>query len=45
LNGSFGGDSGSGSELISTTGDLFVGMFALPDADSLSLNAVLSAEW
>ena len=31
--------------MISTTGDLFVGMFALPDADSGSLDTVLSAEW
>tara|TARA_B110001450_G_scaffold138868_1_gene130155 strand:- start:254 stop:391 length:138 start_codon:yes stop_codon:yes gene_type:complete len=45
LDGGFGSDSSSGGELISTTGNLFIGMFAFPDADSLSLNGVLSAEW
>ena len=45
LNGGFGCDGSGGGELISSTGDLLIGMFAFPDANGDSLDTVLSAEW
>ena len=45
LNGGFSGDGGGGGELIGSSGDLLIGMFAFPDANGDSLDTVLSAEW
>ena len=45
MNGGLSGDGSGGGELISTSGNLLIGMFAFPDADGSSLDTVFAAEW